>query len=283
MLSTLLVFSTSFDVSAVFDGEWDLAKIPENGNRHPSVLEQILGIEFHPKKDSETVIGTIWYNNQKNTWTLKSVDDALIDKVEVEIEDEKVILTSIKGNNGIKYEMEMSATEDTLILTGKYEGEEFTMTFGSENSGTLTYGINNYALDRHISSDTVPIPEYMFAQEESPSNFVEYLLLKYKKFLPVVYTAIAIIVAQVIVIKFLCAPEPPKKLTKRQRKELAARKAAEEEKKRQEEEAAAKKEKAENNEEEEKKEGNEEEQKKEEEKDEGKLEEDEDEYAKSLQ
>ena len=284
MFSTLLVFSTSFDVSAIFDGEWDLAKIPENGNRHPSVLEQMLGIEFHAKKDSETIIGTIWYNNQKNTWTLKSVEDALIDKVEVEIEDEKVVLTSLKENGKMKYEMDMSATEDMLILTGKYEGEDFTMSFSSENSGTLTYGVDNYALDRHISPDTVPIPEYMLDQFENPTNIVEYFLLKYKKFLPVLYTAVAIIVAQVIIFKFLCAPEQPQKLTKRQRKALAAKKAEEEKKKQEEEAAAAKEKKTENNEEEEKKEGGEEEKKnEEEEKDEGKLEEDDDEYAKSLQ
>ena len=196
-------FSKSIDLEAVFEGEWRISKIPENGNRNIANQDELFGIAFSKQNETEKIVGTFWHNDRKPTYKRRSLDYFLVDKFEVQISEEKIKFISTKTENKKELELDIEI-EDELTLKGEYDEKQIQISFYSESSATITFDDEQYALDRDISEESAPVSDLFKKINGQPTGYLANLLQQYSKYLPVVYTAVFLLLVQIIIGIFIC-------------------------------------------------------------------------------
>ena len=218
MFSFLLFsFSKSVDIEEIFEGEWKLIKIPENGNIKSPESKNLYEFAFSKQSDTDKIRGIIWRNDIPHTHSIKSFDSFITDKIDVEISDEKIVIKSVKNNIGKSLELDI-AIEDELSLNGQWNDQQISIKFDSESYAKVLYGEDTYIFERDIPEAAIE-PSDTFKRFSGQTSFWTQLFNNYSRIIQVVGITILTIILQFLFKIFLCNNRKQQKKGKESKKQ----------------------------------------------------------------
>ncbi|EAX96517.1 hypothetical protein TVAG_148690 [Trichomonas vaginalis G3] len=214
----LFYLSTQASIQDAILGDWSVVKLEQSGAINDDFKNQIYGIEIH--KADDKIIGSIYRNNIE----AKSRLNPFVDAFEVEVVENKILLKSTQNNIGTTISLEFDLIDGKYALTGTLLDQELTIAFNSADSASILYGETQYLLQREIQPEEAPIsdmvknrkskfaPKQEKTQEEPQqpqetvkpdikfTDTIKELLEPFKKYLYIVYTALFILVIEIILL-----------------------------------------------------------------------------------
>ena len=226
MFFSFIFLSSQFSIDNVLEGEWEITKEIEENSDGFNVWEFYASIEYHKNNETNELQSSMYYNNFKSAYFLDNPEDAILDFFSVKKEENKIVFTSTRKHVGeefsVEYKEVSNETFDGILFFGEFDKKQISAFIRSNNTGNITYGDMNFVIEKEREIEPAEIPSYMkpkskqekeefIAKSKTISciDIIKQFAQTYSKYMPIVYTILGILVAEMFIIfaiKCCCKP-----------------------------------------------------------------------------